>query len=69
MFGYEALTHVVYVLLIIAFVAVETYMIVYNLKMKRREKALESGKRHLGTEEGIAAAAEEKHQQDLRHKH
>ncbi|HEY5381188.1 MAG TPA: hypothetical protein VIJ65_02975 [Acidobacteriaceae bacterium] len=69
MFGPWALTHVVYVLLVIAFVAVETYMVVYNLKMKRREKALESGKRHLGTAEGIAAAAEDKHQQDLRRKH
>lgn len=69
MYGPWALTHVVYVLLVIAFIAVETYMVVYNLKMKRREKAMESGRRHLGTEEGIAAAAEAKHQDDLRRKH
>jgi len=69
MFGPYALTHVVYVLLVIAFVAVETYMVVYNLKMKRREKALQSGKRHLGTEESIAAAAEAAHDEHLRRKH
>lgn len=69
MYGYHALTHVVYALLIIAFVAVETYMVVYNLKMKRREKAMQAGGRHLGTEEGIAAAAEAAHEEHLRHKH
>lgn len=69
MYGPYQLTHVVYVLLVIAFVAVETYMVVYNIRMKRREKALQGGRRHLGTEEGIAAAAEAKHQEDLHRKH
>jgi hypothetical protein len=66
MFGPWALTHVVYVLLVIGFVAVQSYMVFYNLRMKRREKALAGGQR-LGNSERIAAAAEAKHIEDLKH--
>lgn len=69
MYGPYQLTHVVYVLLVIAFVAVETYMVVYNLRMKRREKAMQGGRRHLGTEESIAASAQARHQEHLQRKH
>jgi hypothetical protein len=70
MFGYEALTHVVYVLLIIGFVAVMSYMVWYNLRIKHRTQQLESSSgQHLGTEEGIAAGTEAEHQAHLHHKH
>lgn len=68
MFGYEALTRVVYVLLVIGFAAVISYMVWYNLRMKHKQQALE-GKKHLGTEEGIAAAYEAVHIERLHHKH
>lgn len=69
MFGPEALTRVVYVLLVIGFIAVISYMVWYNLRIKRRQKQLETGGHHFGTEEGIAAATEAEHQAHLRHKH
>ena len=63
MFGPEALTRVVYVLLVIGFVAVISYMVWYNLRIKRRQKELEAGTgQHFGTEEGIAVATEAEHQ-------
>jgi hypothetical protein len=61
-------TEMVYTLLAIAFVCVMIFMITYNLRMRRRQKSLESGSRHLGTEEGIAAATEAEHQAHS-HKH
>jgi hypothetical protein len=63
MFGPTALTHVVYVLLVIAFICVMTYLIVYNLRIKRRQKQLESSTgQHFGTSEGIAVATEAEHE-------
>jgi hypothetical protein len=38
MFGPWALTHVVYVLLVVAFVAIISYMVIYNLRMKAKLK-------------------------------
>lgn len=35
------LTHIIYVLLVIAFVAVMSYMFIYNIRAKNREKSLE----------------------------
>lgn len=61
MYGPWALTHVVYVLLVIGFVAAEGYMVIYNLRMKRREKAMKAAGHQLGKSEGIAAAAEARH--------
>jgi hypothetical protein len=70
MFGYESLTRVVYVLLVIAFVAVMSYMVWYNLRIKRRTRQLEAGSgQHLGTTEGIAVGTEAEHQAHLHHKH
>jgi hypothetical protein len=70
MFGPEALTHVVYVLLVIGFIAVMSYMVFYNLRIKRRQKQLESDShQHFGTEEGIAIATEAEHQAHLQHRH
>jgi hypothetical protein len=70
MFGPEALTRVVYVLLVIGFIAVMSYMVYYNLRIKHRQKELERGTgHHFGTEEGIALATEAEHQAHLRHRH
>jgi hypothetical protein len=69
MFGPEQLTRVVYVLLVIGFVAVMSYMVWYNLRIKHRQKELEgSTHQHFGTEEGIAVATEAEHQAHL-HRH
>jgi hypothetical protein len=69
MFGPEALTRVVYVLLVIGFIAVMSYMVWYNLRIKRKTQQLEAGtKQHFGTEEGIAAGTEAEHQAHL-HRH
>jgi len=69
MFGYESLTRVVYVLLVIGFIAVISYMVWYNLRIKHKTQALEreSGQ-HYGTEEGIAVGTEAQHQAHL-HRH
>ena len=68
MFGPEALTRVVYVLLVITFVAIISYMVWYNLRIKRRTKELEAGTgQHFGTEEGIAVGTEAEHQAHLHH--
>jgi hypothetical protein len=70
MFGYESLTRVVYVLLVIVFVAVMSYMVWYNLRIKRRTRELESSSgQHLGTEEGIAVGTEAEHQAHLHRRH
>ncbi|HXS11252.1 MAG TPA: hypothetical protein VN734_01000 [Acidobacteriaceae bacterium] len=69
MFGYEALTRVVYVLLVIGFVAVISYMVWYNLRVKRRTRQLESDSgQRFGTPEGIAVGTEAEHQAHL-HRH
>ena len=66
MFGYEALTQVVYVLLVITFVAVISYMFWYNLRIKHKTQQLEAGTgQRFGTEEGIAAGTEAEHQAHL----
>ena len=70
MFGYESLTRVVYVLLVIGFIAVISYMVWYNLRIKHRTQQLESGSgQHFGTEEGIAVGTEAEHQAHLHRKH
>ena len=70
MFGPEALTRVVYVLLVIGFVAVMSYMVWYNLRIKHRTKELEgSTHQHFGTEEGIAVGTEAEHQAHLNRRH
>jgi hypothetical protein len=38
MFGPPALTHFVYVVLVVAFVSVISYMVIYNLRMKAKLK-------------------------------
>ena len=66
MFGPEALTRVVYVLLVIVFIAVISYMVWYNLRIKHRTQELEgSTHQHFGTEEGIAMGTEAEHQVHL----
>jgi hypothetical protein len=68
MFGPEALTRVVYVLLVITFIAVISYMVWYNLRIKHKTQRLEAGTgQHFGTEEGIAAGTEAEHQAHLHH--
>ena len=70
MFGPEALTRVVYVLLVIVFISVVSYMVWYNLRIKHRTQELEgSSHQHFGTEEGIAVGTEAEHQARLHHKH
>lgn len=69
MFGPYELTRVVLVLLVIAFAAVMSYMVWYNLHMKHKQQALEGKGRHFGTEEGIAAAYEAQYEERLRRKH
>jgi hypothetical protein len=61
--------HVVYVVLAIIFAIVVSYMVWYNLRLKRRLKQMETGGHHFGTEEGIAAATESEHQAHLKHRH
>ncbi len=66
MFGPEALTRVVYVLLVIVFISVVSYMVWYNLRIKHRTEELEKGSgQHFGTEEGIAVGTEAEHQAHL----
>jgi len=68
MFGPEALTRVVYVLLVIVFISVVSYMVWYNLRIKHKTQELERGTgQHFGTEEGIAAGTEAEHQAHLHH--
>ena len=70
MFGYESLTRVVYVLLVIGFVAVISYMVWYNLRIKHRTQELEGSlHQHFGTEEGIAVGTEAQHQAHLHRRH
>jgi hypothetical protein len=70
MFGYESLTRVVYVLLVIGFVAVISYMVWYNLRIKHRTRQLESDSgQRFGTTEGIAVGTEAQHQAHLRKRH
>ena len=69
MFGYESLTRVVYVLLVIGFCAVISYMVWYNVRMKHKQQTLEGKNKHFGTEEGIAAAYEAVHEERLHHRH
>ena len=70
MLGYETLTHVVYVLLVIAFVAVMVYMVWYNLRVKHRTRQLESDSgQRLGRTEGIAVGTEAQHQAHLHRRH
>jgi len=66
MYGYESLTRVVYVLLVIAFVGAMAYMVWYNLRIKRRTRELEgSTHQRFGSTEGIAAGTEAEHQAHL----
>jgi hypothetical protein len=60
---------VVYVLLVVAFVAAMGYMVWYNLRIKRRLKQIE-GDTHqrYGKSEGIAVATEANHQAHLEHR-
>ena len=70
MYGYESLTRVVYVLLVVAFVAAMGYMVWYNLRIKRRTQQLESSThQQFGTTEGIAAGTEAEHQAHLERRH
>jgi hypothetical protein len=69
MFGPEALTRVVLVLLVIVFISVVSYMVWYNLRIKHRTQQLEADShQHFGTEEGIAVGTEAEHQAHL-HRH
>jgi hypothetical protein len=69
MYGYESLTRLVYILLVIAFVAVMSYMVWYNLRIKRRTRELEgSANQRYGSTEGIAAGTQAEHQAHLRRK-
>ncbi len=53
----ETLTHIVYVILVTAFVLVITYMIFYNLRSKANQTRLQSnGKPFASHEAGIMAA-------------
>ena len=52
----ETLTHIVYVVLVVAFVLVISYMIVYNLRAKARLNSLQTnGKPFASQEAGIMA--------------
>lgn len=58
MFGPWALTHVVYVLLVIAFAGIITYMFVYNAKSKKRQQQVLGKGEPASHEAGILAAEE-----------
>ena len=59
----------VYVLLVIVFISVISYMVWYNLRVKHKTQELERGTgQHFGTEEGIAVGTEAEHQAHL-HRH
>lgn len=58
-----------YVVLAIIFASVISYMFWYNLKLKRKQRSLEAGGRHMGTEEGIAAATEAEIREHEQHRH
>jgi Tfp pilus assembly protein PilO len=66
MFGPPALTHFVYVVLVIAFVCVIGYMFAYNLRLKARLKELEQRGYHPQTKQEEIIA--EEHAEDARHK-
>lgn len=69
MYGYESLTRVVYVLLVIAFVGAMSYMVWYNLRIKKRTEQLEgSTHQNFGKTEGIAAGTQAEHQAHLEHR-
>ena len=54
----ETLTHIVYVILVVSFVLVMTFMVVYNLRAKAREKSLQPrGKHHGRTARGQTGTA------------
>jgi hypothetical protein len=61
--------YVAYIVLAVIFVSVISYMFWYNLRLKNRQKSLEGGGRHMGTEEGIAAATESELRSHRDHKH
>lgn len=68
MFGSEALTHLVYILLPIAFAAVITYVVVYNLRVKARQRELTPPGEHIhNTPSSIHAATEKLHHEHHRH--
>ncbi len=53
----ETLTHIVYVVLILAFIGTMSYMVFYNLRSKAREKQMEAnGKPYASQEAAIMAA-------------
>ena len=53
----ETLTHIVYVILVLSFVAVMGYMVIYNMRAKARQKALSpQGQPFRSHEAGIMAA-------------
>jgi hypothetical protein len=58
-----------YIVLAIIFASVLTYMVMYNLRLKRLQKGLEGSGRHMGTEEGISAATEADLHEHRAHRH
>ena len=53
----ETLTYIVYVILVVSFVSVMSYMVVYNMRAKARQKALApKGQPFRSHEAGIMAA-------------
>ena len=53
----ETLTHIVYVVLVIAFVSTISYMFFYNIRARARQRSLETNGRPFASHEaGIVAA-------------
>ena len=68
MFGPVALTHFVYIALPIVFAIVITYVVVYNLRVKARQRELTPpGEGVHNTPSSIHAATEKLHHEHHRH--
>ena len=71
MFGPVALTHFVYIMLPIAFVAVMTYVVIYNFRVKARQRELTPPGEHIHNTPSSIHAATEKlhHEHDMHYRH
>ena len=55
------LTHIVYIIVTVVFVLTMTYMFVYNIRLKTRQRTFDlKGRQPMSREEGIAIATLEK---------
>lgn len=65
----ETLTHIVYVILVVAFVSVISYMIVYNLRAKARQNSLQAGGKPFASHEAAIMATQISESAEFRKHH